>query len=281
VEREELSRTRSHREGEKAIGLRVAGWAEASLVDVIGDVAFTIWFNYCDFRCPWCQNAHVVLARESREISVGELLEAISDALLLIGYVQATGGEPTLQDEALEALFRACRELGVRTSLDTNGSRPEVIGRLLDKDLLDHVALDVKAPLSEPEKYGRVIGLPSRGREMAEKVRASVQEVIEKAPYLEVRTTFVPTLLTPEDVLAIAGELVEMGLAEHERYVYVLQQFVPSETLIDPSFADVERPSPEFLLELAARVKKEAGLAEVYVRAQELGVAKAGLIMRL
>ena len=275
-------RTRSPSEGGKTIRLRVAGWADASLVDVIGDVAFTIWFNYCDFRCPWCQNAHVVFAKESREITVGELLEAISDASLLVGYVQATGGEPTLQDEGLEALFEGCKEeIGVRTSLDTNGSRPDVIERLLDLGLIDHVALDVKAPLSEPEKYGRVIGLPDRGKEMADRVRASVREVIEKAPYLEIRTTFVPTLLTPEDVLVIAGELVDMGLAEHERYVYVIQQFVPSETLIDPAFAKVERPSPEFLLELARRVEKETGLTEVYVRAQELGVAKTGPIMRL
>jgi len=268
--------------GEEAVRLRVAGWAEASLVDVIGDVAFTIWFNYCDFRCPWCQNAHVVFARESREVTVGELLEAISDASLLIGYVQATGGEPTLQDEGLEALFRACKkELGVLTSLDTNGSRPEVIGRLLDGGLLDHVALDVKAPLSEPEKYGRVIGLPGRGEEMAERVRASVRAVIERAPYLEVRTTFVPTLLTPEDILAIAEELVDMGLEEHGRYVYVLQQFVPSGTLIDPAFAKVERPSPEFLLDLAGRVKRETGLSNIYVRAQEIGVAKVGLTQPL
>jgi len=245
-------------------------------------VAFTIWFNYCDFRCPWCQNAHVVFAKESREITVGELLDIISNASLLIGYVQATGGEPTLQDEGLEALFRACKdELGVRTSLDTNGSRPDVIGRLLAQGLIDHMALDVKAPLSEPEKYGRVIGLPGRGKEMVEKVRSSVREAIEKAPYLEIRTTLVPTLLTPEDILAIARELAEMGLGEHERYVYVIQQFVPSETLIDPAFADVERPSPELLLDIARKVRKEVGLAEVYVRAQEIGVAKAGVNQRL
>ena len=264
-------------EGGKAVKLRVAGWVEASLVDVIGDVSFTVWFNYCNFRCPWCQNAHVVLARESREVTVGELVEAISGASLLIGYVQATGGEPTLQDEGLEALFTACKnELGVCTSLDTNGSRPEVIGRLLDLGLLDHVALDVKAPLSEPEKYGRVIGLPDLGEEMAKRVRASVQDVLDRAPYAELRTTFVPTLHTPADILAIARELVEMGMGKRGRCVYVIQQFVPSGTLMDPAFASVGRPSPDFLLDLARKVGEEAGLPEVYVRAQELGVVRAG-----
>ena len=257
------------------VRLRIAGWVENSLVDVIGEVTFTIWFNYCNFRCPWCQNAHVVFAKESREVSVSELLEAISHARLLLGYVQATGGEPTLQDEGLRALFEACRdELGVATSLDTNGSRPEVIEDLLGSGLVDHVALDVKAPLSEPGKYGRVIGLPGRGEEMARKVRSSVQAVLEKAPVVEIRTTFVPTLHTEEDIMAIAGELAEMGLGEREGACYVLQQFLPSGTLIDPSYARVGRTPDGLLLALARQVKERFGLPNVYVRAQELGVVR-------
>ncbi|OYT52777.1 anaerobic ribonucleoside-triphosphate reductase activating protein, partial [Candidatus Bathyarchaeota archaeon ex4484_135] len=84
---------------EKTVELFVAGWAETSLVDVLGEVSFTIWFCGCDFRCPWCQNKSVVLGTACREVGLPEVLEAISGASLLSDYVQATGGEPALQPE--------------------------------------------------------------------------------------------------------------------------------------------------------------------------------------
>jgi len=259
----------------RAVKLRVAGWIDTSLVDVLGDVSFTVWFNYCNFRCPWCQNAHVVRAEVTKEVSVGELLDAISEALPLVGYVHATGGEPTLQPEGLEALFSGCKEeLGVKTSLDTNSSRPDIIEELFERGLVDHFATDVKAPLGEPDKYGTVIGLPGRGEEFVEKVRRSIQIAIEKAPFIEVRTTLVPTLITNDDIIAIALELAEMGLKDRPRAFYVLQQFFPAGTLMDPSFASVERIPAEELVRLAEEVVDETGL-EVYVRTQEMGVIKA------
>jgi len=256
--------------------LDLAGWTEASLVDVLGEVSFTIWFCGCNFRCPWCQNAPVVLGTACRKVRLEELLEAIEHASLLADYVQATGGEPTLQAEGLEALFGACKdELTLKTSLDTNGALTEVLGRLLEAGLVDHVAMDVKAPLDQPEKYARIAGLPaSRGPSVVEHVRASVSLALDGAPFVELRTTFVPTLHTREDILAIATELAELGLGERPRAYYVLQQFWPGGELIDPSFAHILRPSVEFLTTLAKEVKEKTGLQTVYVRTQEAGVLK-------
>ena len=262
--------------GGRDVKLRVAGWVDTSLVDVLGDVSFTIWFNYCNFRCPWCQNAHVVRAEVSREVTVGEILDAVSEAMPLISYVQATGGEPTLQPEGLEALFSGCKdELSIKTSLDTNSSRPEVVRRLFDLGLIDHLATDVKAPLAEPSKYGTVIGLKGPMEELVGRIRSAVEMAIDEAPFLEVRTTFVPTLVSEEDVIAIARELYDMGLANRPRAFYVLQQFFPAGTLMDPSFANLKRVPAGRLLALARRVKEEAGLKEVYVRTQEMGVLRA------
>ena len=260
----------------RAVRLRVAGWVDTSLVDVIGDVSFTVWFNFCNFRCPWCQNAHVVRGEVSREVSVGEILDAISEAIPLIGFVHATGGEPTLQPEGLKALFSGCKdELNVKTSLDTNSSRPEVIEALFEQGLIDHFATDVKAPLANPAKYGTVIGLPGRGEGFVSKIRRSIEMAIEKAPIIEVRTTLVPTLITEDDILAIAHELADMGLGRRPNAYYVLQQFSPAGALMDPSFANVRRAPAEELTRIAKRVVAEAGLKHVYVRTQEMGVVKA------
>ena len=256
--------------------LRLAGWVETSLVDVLGEVSFTIWFCGCNFRCPWCQNAPVVLGTACRDVPLSELLEAISEARLLADYVQATGGEPTLQAEGLRALFEACKDqLGVKTSLDTNGARDNVVKGLLEAGLVDHFAMDVKAPLAEPDKYARVVGLPAgKAGDTVGRVRSSLVLALDMAPFVEIRTTFVPNLHTREDILIIASELAELGLAKHPRAYYVLQQFSPGENPLDPAFAQVMRPPADFLLALAREAKEQAGLPAVYVRTQEAGVVE-------
>ncbi len=255
--------------------LFVAGWTEASLVDVVGEVSFTIWFCGCDFRCPWCQNKSVVFGTACRRVRLSEVLEAASGASLLADFAQATGGEPTLQPEGLRAFFEACKDqLGLRTSLDTNGSRELVVEELLDAGLVDHMAMDVKGPLDEPGKFARVAGIrPGAAERMLRSVRRTLELGIDRAPFLEVRTTFVPTLHDKEDLLKIAGQLADLGLAKRRRAYYVIQQFWPGGDLIDPSFAEVRQPLADELVELAREVKESFGL-EVLVRTQERGVIR-------
>jgi len=207
---------------------------------------------------------------------LSEVLEAISGASLLSDYVQATGGEPTLQPDGLGALFGACKdELGLKTSLDTNGSRPSVVKDLLSSGLVDHMAMDIKAPLDDPAKYGLVAGLgPGPVGEVVGAVEASARLAIDMAPFLEVRTPFVPGLTSRGDILSIARWLAEAGLGRRPRAYYVLQQFSPRGDLIDPSFAEVRQPTPEELFELALELKEATGLEAVFVRTQEMGVVK-------
>lgn len=234
-----------------------------------------MWFNYCNFRCPWCQNAHVVNGTESKEVLVKDIISEVEKASILIDYVQATGGEPTLQPDGLKALLESSKEeAGVKTSLSTNGSRSEVIKGLMENGLLDHVAIDVKAPIIDLEKYGRVAGID---RHEAEKfvngVRASIELAVEETSFMELRTTLVPTLLSKEDVIEIATEIKDR-IKDEPKLAYVIQQFVPSETLIDPNFAAVERTPVQLLMEVAGNVKHEVGLRKVYIRTKETGTVK-------
>jgi len=258
----------------KKVKVRVAGWKELSLVDIIGEPSFTIWFNYCNLRCPWCQNSHVVRGEITREVKVGELVNLIEENSKLVKYVHATGGEPTLQPDGLEALFLLSKQVGEKISLSTNGTNSEVIKRMINIGL-DHLALDLKGPIKNSERYASIVGLdPSEGERLTKAVDSSIKMGIRDVPFVEIRTTLVPTLLSAEDVLHMAKYLSELSLNSKGRVVYVIQQYIPSETLIDPAFRSVKKVPASFLIELGKTIREKTGLKEVYVRAIEFGTVK-------
>ena len=258
----------------KKVKVRVAGWKELSLVDIIGEPSFTIWFNYCNLRCPWCQNSHVVRGEITREVEVGELVNLIEENSKLVKYVHATGGEPTLQPDGLEALFLLSKQVGEKISLSTNGTDSEVIKRMINIGL-DHLALDLKGPIKNPERYASIVGLdPSEGERLTRAVDSSIKMGIRDVPFVEIRTTLVPMLLSAEDVLQMAEYVSKLALNSKGRVVYVIQQYIPSETLIDPAFRSVKKVPASFLTELGKTIREKTGLKEVYVRAIEFGTVK-------
>ena len=258
----------------KKVRVRIAGWKELSLVDIIGEPSFTIWFNYCNLRCPWCQNSHVVRGEITTEVEVGELVNLIEDNSKLVRYVHATGGEPTLQPDGLEALFLLSKQVGEKISLSTNGTNSEVIKRMIDVGL-DHLALDLKGPIRNPERYASIVGLdPGEGERLTKAVDSSIKMGIKDVPFVEIRTTLVPTLLSAEDVIQMAEYLSELALNSKGRVVYVIQQYIPSETLIDPAFRSVKKVPASLLIELGKVIREKTELKEVYVRAIELGTVK-------
>jgi len=133
----------------------IAGWKEASLIDVHGAVTFTVWFCGCNLRCPFCHNHRLadVEPGTCRWVPVrggeGSIEKALSHAARFIDYVHVTGGEPLVQARAVTELFKAAREMGVRTSLNTNLTLTGPLKELLSEGLVDHVATDLKTPLKE------------------------------------------------------------------------------------------------------------------------------------
>ena len=231
---------------------------EISLVDVIGSPAFVVWFTGCDFRCPWCDAVPLVKG-EGKWVEVSELLHRVKENAYTAEYVQVTGGEPTLQADALEEFFQGVHELGLKTSLDTNSSKPEVVERLVKKGLIDHYATDVKNRLVE-EKYWQSIGI--KFPKVVEKIKKSLSLV--NGLFVEIRTTFVPSLLTLEDVIEAWRE-VEQIVDAH----FVLQQFYPFEELLDERFTKERLVEHEELVGMARRIKEELGLKKVWVRSKK------------
>jgi len=251
--------------------LLVGGWREVSLVDVLESVSFTLWLAYCNLKCPWCSNARLARGLEARAVKVSEVVEAVKSAKPFVDVFHVTGGEPTLQLKPLAVLYkRVSEETGLPLSLDTNGTMPEALEELTP--LLHHVAIDVKAPPSDPALYAKVTGT---SEQLAKRLAARVQRSVEAAtrvPFLELRTTLVPGLVSCEEAFRAAVEL-EWAVGRGRRVVYVVQQFIPYEGVLGDYARRRATPSEE-VRACAERIASKLGYREVYYRTLEEGAKK-------
>jgi len=205
----------------------IKGFDQMSLVDWDGMVASTLYTSGCNFRCPYCHNSGLVLFPDQYEsIPVDEILDYVREHNDFIDGVVITGGEPCIHSN-IGGLIKQLREVGVAVKLDTNGSFPELLESLIDKELVDYVAMDVKAPL-DFDSYSKSAGISDR--RTFEKVRDSIDLLMEGRVDYEFRMTVVPALHRASDLQRVA---------EHVRGArrFILQNYVARDTL-DPSFLD-------------------------------------------
>ncbi len=195
--------------------MRIGGLQKLTLLDFPGHVACTVFLQGCNFRCPFCHNASLVLGTDG--ISEEEILRFLKKRQGLLDGVAITGGEPLLST-GLDALLEKIKALGYRVKLDTNGSFPERLRDLIDRRLVDYVAMDIK---NTREKYARTAGAEGILPAVEESVRVLLQGLV---PY-EFRTTVVDELHEPEDFSAI-GRWLSGAQA------YYLQAFVDSGSLL-------------------------------------------------
>lgn len=196
---------------------RIAGFTPAGMIDWPGRVAATVFLAGCDFRCPFCHNPG--LKSVSSDSAQWESLRSyLRMRRNWIDGVVITGGEPT-DDPGLVALLDALAQESVPVKLDTNGSHPELLGRLIAERLVSYVAVDVK---TTPENYECATGRA----DSAERVAQAINVVRGSGIAHEFRTTVYPGVVEISDLTRIAGLLAGCDL-------YALQQFRPERTL-DP-----------------------------------------------
>lgn len=193
----------------------IKGIQKLSLIDYPGRVACTLFTFGCNFRCPYCHNPELVIDDGTPLIPESDVLSFLEERKGFLDGVCITGGEPTLHDD-LQNFIKRVKGLGYSVKLDTNGTSPETLRRLIGERLVDYIAMDVKAPL---EKYESVVRVKVDTSRIAESV-----EIVRSFPEHEFRTTVVPELLTREDILAIARWL--KGARR-----FFIQQFKPTKTL--------------------------------------------------
>lgn len=198
----------------------IAGMQKLTLLDFPGVVACTLFTAGCNFRCPWCHNAGLVLPEEAsdRLLESGEVLSFLEKRKGVLDGVCVTGGEPLLHAELPDFLKRV-KDLGYRVKLDTNGSFPERLEALVREKLADRVAMDIK---NGPSRYAETVGL--RNLDLSA-VTASKDFLLSDAVDYEFRTTVVRGLHTAESLLEAADWI--RGAKQ-----WFLQQFKDSGNLI-------------------------------------------------
>ena len=204
--------------------MKILGFQKMTLLDYPGKVACTIFTGGCNFRCPFCHNALLVTDMEGvKEYSVEEILSFLEKRKGLLDGVCITGGEPLMNEEIFE-FAKSIKNLGYSIKLDTNGSYPERLERMIDEKLCDYVAMDIK---NCKEKYALTAGL--KGLDVG-KIDKSVNILLQNKVEFEFRTTVVKELHTLEDIKKI-GEWI----CGAERYF--LQNFVDSGNLIEDGYS--------------------------------------------
>lgn len=196
----------------------IAGLNKTTLLDYPGRVAATVFTGGCNFRCPFCHNAGLVLTPSSAEMySEEDVFSFLQKRKNVLQGVCITGGEATLQADLPEFVSRI-KALGYAVKLDTNGYKPEVLKDLLVANLLDYVAMDIK---NCPEKYELTAGVKLD----TEQIKKSVAILKSAGIDYEFRTTIVKEFHQREDMIKL-GEWIK-GCPK-----YYLQQFVESENII-------------------------------------------------
>ena len=193
--------------------MKICGLERLSLVDFPGKACAVVFTYGCNFRCPFCHNSGLILGG-AHELT-DEVFSYLEKRKGLLDAVCISGGEPT-QMKDLEDFIVKVRNMGYKIKLDTNGTNPDVLERLIEKNLLDYVAMDIK---NSPSKYAETAGISSVD---IEKVKRSKELLMSSGIDYEFRTTLVSNFHTMDSIL-------EMGEFIRGAKKLYLQRFVSSQ----------------------------------------------------
>lgn len=201
----------------------ISGLQKLTLLDYPGKLAATVFFSGCNFRCPFCHNASLVINPTEGEITEDELLAFLDSRRGRLEAVCISGGEPTLRRE-LPSLIYSIKQKGFLVKLDTNGYRPDVLKSLVSDGLIDYVAMDIK---NSKESYLKTVGLQEFD---IAPICESVDFILNGNLDYEFRTTVVKELHSSQDMVSI-GRWIS-GAKN-----YFLQSFKDSGDIIKSGFS--------------------------------------------
>lgn len=177
--------------------MKLGGLVKFTLIDFPGMPAAIVFTQGCNFRCRYCHNPELVYPHLFQEsVPEEEIMTFLKRRQGTLDGVVVSGGEPTLQPD-LVRFMADIKALGYKTKLDTNGTRPEVIKELIDKKLVDFIAMDLKAPFT---KYADITGVETNETV----IRQSMDLICQSGLAYQFRTTYDKEVLTDEDIAAIS-----------------------------------------------------------------------------
>ena len=200
----------------------IKGLQKTTLLDFPSKVACTVFTGGCNFRCPFCHNASLVLTpKDVPEIPEEEFFTFLQKRHGVLEGVCITGGEPLLQNDIIPFIERI-HSMGFAVKLDTNGSFPDKLRDIIERGIIDYVAMDVK---NCRDKYALTAGFDGD----VDKMYKSIEYIMSCGIPYELRTTVVKELPTVQDIEKLAREISGAR-------AYYLQGFVDSDDLIGQNY---------------------------------------------
>jgi pyruvate formate lyase activating enzyme len=204
--------------------MKIGGFVKQSLIDYPGKIAAVLFTQGCNFRCGYCHNPQLVLPemfRYNPEHSKANILSYLKAHKNWLDGVVVTGGEPTIHKD-LPELLKEIKDFGYYIKLDTNGSNPHLLDRIMKEKLADYIALDIKTMLSATE-YSHIIGIKKSGL-IVENVIASILLLKQSQLTIEFRTTKLPQIHTPQ-ILELINQYLD------NKFNYKINEFRPGDTI--------------------------------------------------
>jgi len=245
------------------IQLRIGGVESVSTIDWPGKVSTVFFCAGCNYRCIYCHNHTLIPKSSGEEWEIDKIIETVEYNEPLIDGIVFTGGEPTFQNHKLIKTCRALKdEFELPIMIDTNGSNSSTLAMLYEENLVDRVAIDVKAAII-PFDYTMVTGVPGHDAifNLFKSIKMSKLHGVE----IEIRTTVVPRLSNEEYQIESISKAIRPYADE-----YYLQQFNNTNTL-NPVMGLISMPTREELISLAHSAKM-CGVKRVYIRTVDNGL---------
>ena len=220
--------------------IEIKGYIPSSLLDYPGKICSVIFLPNCNFRCPFCQNPDLInKPDEIPNIEPKKIFEHLKSRRKWLDGVCITGGEPCLHKGLPEFLLEV-KKLRFLVKLDTNGANTKMLKELIEKKLIDYIAMDVKAPLKDYDKVAKV-------KVNKKNIQESINLIKKSKVDYEFRTTVIPKFTGKKEI-----EEIGKWLKGSKRYC--IQQFRPLITL-DESFMNEKIYTPNELKELTEVAK--------------------------
>lgn len=221
------------------MSFKLAGLQKTTFIDYPEKIACIVFTQGCNFRCGYCHNPELFENKEP-VLSVPAFFEFLNKRKGKLDGVVITGGEPTLHGKDLIEFIKEVKSFGFLVKLDTNGTHPDVLQELLNENLLDYIAMDIKAPLA---KYKTITQTDIDTKI----IKKSIDMIMNSGVDYEFRTTIVKSQLSVEDLRQI-GELIQ-GAKRYYMQKFLATKILDETLMSEESYTDEEFKNLRTILE--------------------------------
>ncbi len=195
--------------------MRIGGFQKQSLVDYPKKISSIIFLMGCNLRCPYCHNMESLVLSKAKSIPKDYVLSYLKENKGLIDAVTISGGEPTIYNDLVDFIIEI-KKLGYLVKLDTNGTNPDLLNKLISEKLIDYIAMDIKSAIRIRE-YNLSIG-NNLNKQLFDNIKKSIDIIRNSNIEYEFRTTIVKGIHTKDDILDIIDYVSDVNRYSIQNY---------------------------------------------------------------